>query len=238
MHKELPMNTIDFENFLGLPKSYVDKLTEYSDIFRQIEHIEEFQTEIYDLILDINEYCENSYIIGYHYTRAFPESIKNNGLLIRSGNEIRQGFLRDYGHSFTAEEIIQIKTAWKRQFSEKGCENRDNKIFFNFTLHALENGGAEYLLNHFGGEQIYFPLMEIDNISRKVSKLGMPLIVKCKLNPKDLTVYIQEPWGKIAVSAFHRRINNSAIVIDQDGYQTCPVNPENLEVINYELNNQ
>jgi len=228
------MKVVDFQNLVCLPKVYYQKLTEYSDFFRQVEHIEKFDYEINNLIFDINKYCEKCRIVGYHYTRAYPESINKYGLLVRSGDEIRQSFIKNYGHFFTEEEIKIIKNAWMRNFTETDCESRDNRIFFNFTLQGLKNGGAHNLLNFFGGEQIYFPLMELKNIIAKLSSLGLPLIAKCNLDPKDLTVYIQEPWGRIAVSAFHRKINKNASVVDQDGFQSVPVNTINIEIMRFE----
>lgn len=228
------MGLIDFENISSLPDIYLKKMTELSDIFKQIEHIEEVEPEIYELIYDIDQYCKKGLVVGYHFTRASAESITNRGLLIRNGNEIRQHFLDEYGHVFSPEETIRIKNLWENYFTIPDCEGRDGKVFFNFTLNALKNRGAYYLLNYFGGEQIHFPLTELGIISSKIASLGEPLIVRCRLKPENIYVPMHEPWGKIAVSAFHRAINEAAMIVDQDGYQVIPVGPDDLEVIKYE----
>ncbi|HUX95063.1 MAG TPA: hypothetical protein VMV47_04960 [Bacteroidales bacterium] len=98
----------------------------------------------------------------------------------------------------------------------------------------MKNDGAELLLSYYGGEQVYFPLFELPNIGEKLKNIGIPMILKCTLNPNDINTFIEYPWGKITVSSYHRIKNPDAIVVDQDGYQKVGVNPENIEIIKYD----
>ena len=93
-------------------------------------------------------------MIGIHYSRAIPESIGNNGLLIRNGVEIRATFLKDHGHLFTEREVATIKEKWTNYYVTNQCTSRDGRIYFNFTESALNTAGTEYLLSLYGGEQI------------------------------------------------------------------------------------
>ena len=107
--------------------------------------------------------------------------------------------------------------------------------FFNFTKDALKDSGAELLLKYYGGEQVYFPIFQLPEFGKKLEKIGVPMILRCTLNPNDINTFIEFPWGKIAVSIYHRKVNPEAHQIDQDGYQNIGVSPENIEIIEYNI---
>ncbi|MEN9445762.1 MAG: hypothetical protein RL728_274, partial [Bacteroidota bacterium] len=165
--------------------------------------------------------------------RAFPNEIQNNGLSCRQGNEIRALFIQNFGKLFTEEEIITIKNIWKNFYNKQQQDIRDNRLFFNFTTIGLKNFGGEPLLNHFGGEQVYMPLKDLSEICNKIKNIGSPLILKCTLDPNKIITYFDNPWGRIAISSYHCKINPEAHQDDQDGFQYQNVNPENIEIIEY-----
>jgi hypothetical protein len=227
------MKVINLEDLSGLPREFITRLKEFNqdftktDYFDRLEHLDSLQ----DLIIEIDAYCRKNVIIGFHYTRANPESILKKGLIIRTGYEIRNEFLAEHKHLFSQEELEQILQAWRKCFDKQDEEIRDNRIFFNFTLSAMNDGGADLLLENYGGEQIYTPLQHLGGIKDRIKQIGKPIIVKCNLHPKDLHAFKVNPWGKIAVSSYHRMQNPNATIFDQDGYQLKSVLPENLEII-------
>lgn len=230
------MNTINLNDLTGLPKSLIQELSNFNEEFKStdfLEHLEE-NWELSELIIMIDEFCKKNEVIGFHYTRAHPEDILTEGLLARSGQEIRSEFLKKHSKLFNQSEIQQIKDAWDRTFDDHNQEYRDNHVFFNFTLTALNGNGSELLLENYGGEQVYRPIYEMDGIKNKIVKIGTPLIAKCRLNPNDLNTFIQHPWGKIATSTYHRTQNPNAYQTDQDGYQRMTVPPERIELIRLE----
>jgi len=170
-------------------------------------------------------------VVGFHYTRAIPEDILAQGLLVRSGEQIRAEFISRFGYLFSIEEIEAIKAAWARYFDIRMTRARDNRIFFNFTTDALNNGGAKPLLRNFGGEQVYFCIDELPSIGEKIASIGQPLIVKCAISPNDVQTYLEHPWGSIVTSAYHRTVNPDAHQTDQDGWQAVPVSPEQIELV-------
>lgn len=226
---------IDLENLTGLTHDFVKRLKTYDEIFTQHKSLEQFDfDDIHQLIIDIDDFCLENKIIGYHYTNAIETDILENGIIIRTGEEIRQDFIKRHFHLFTKEEQNQILIHWSKRFDEEDAEIRDNILFFNFTTDALKDGGAELLLRYYGGEQVYFPLFELPNIGEKLKNIGIPMILKCTLNPNDIYTFIEYPWGKIAVSSYHRIKNPDAYVVDQDGYQKVGVNPKNIKIIKYD----
>jgi hypothetical protein len=221
---------IDPTKPLDLPTQFVRRLNAIDELCREHEFSENLVEigEVSILVRDIDAYCCENDIVGIHYTRAIPDSIKSQGLLIRSGSEIRNTFLAEHSHRFTSDEISLIKERWGSYFTGNQCSARDNRIFFNFTESALENGGAEYLIGLYGGEQVAMCFEFDDPIGIKLSEIGDPLIVRCALDPSNVDTFIEFPWGKILVSSYHLSINPEAYGIDQDGYQNIAVTPEKI----------
>lgn len=221
---------IDLCKPLSLPVEFVTRL-------RKIEHscMDEYcfeslikQCNVYTLIRDINHYCESNRIIGIHYTRAMLESIYSKGLLVRDGATIRKAFLSEHGYLFSQEEILKIEDRWKRYFCHNQNSNRDNFIFFNFTETALGGSGTEHLLGMYGGEQVSMCFDLDEPLGIKLGKIGVPMVVRCSLDPNQVTHHIEYPWGKVLVSSFHKEINSKASRLDFDGYQSLPVKPEDI----------
>lgn len=227
---------LNLESLEGLPNIYIAQLKKFDQIFKTHRFLENYENRenINRLIFDINNYCLDNKIIGFHYTNAIENDFREKGMIIRSGEEIRSDFVQRFFHLFDNKEQIEIKKKWLQRFGKKDTENRDNRIFFNFTKNALIERGAELLLQYYGGEQIYFPLFELPTIGKKLKKIGKPIILKCILDPNEVVTNIQNPWGKIIVSSYNRTLNPNAHAVDQDGYQKKRVPSGNIEIINAE----
>ena len=228
--------TINLENLEGLPKEYISELKKFDQIFKTHRFLENYENNenINNLILEINNFCLQNKIIGFHYTNAIESDIIENGMIIRSGTEIRNNFMERFFHLFDYNEQELIKEKWLSRFGEKDTESRDFRTFFNFTKDAIFNGGAELLLEYYGGEQIYFPIFSLPKIGEKLKKIGKPMILKCTLDPNEIKTFIENPWGKIIVSSYNKKVNPEAYLVDQDGYQKKGVKSENIEIINAE----
>jgi hypothetical protein len=224
---------VNLEDSASLPGSILKRLQACEHHFIGEEHLENVR-EIFgvaSLIKDIDHFCSENMVIGFHYTRAIPEDILTQGLRPRSGQEIRAQFLSRFGQMFTPGTISAIKAAWASYYDDRARSSRDHRIWFNFTRDALNNGGADLLLKYYGGEQVYFCIDELGGVGEKLSSIGQPLIVKCALLPAEVRTSIDYPWGSIAVSAWHRRLNPGAYQTDQDGCQSVPVPPDRIELV-------
>ena len=85
------------------------------------EHLENIREipAVASLIKDIDRFCSENMVIGFHYTRAIPEDILTQGLQPRSGEEIRAQFLSRFAHMFTPVEISAIKAACATYYDER-----------------------------------------------------------------------------------------------------------------------
>jgi hypothetical protein len=224
---------VNLEDLASLPGSILQRLKACERHFMAEKHLGNIREipAVASLIKDIDHFCSENMVIGFHYTRAIPEDILTQGLQPRSGEEIRAQFLSRFGDMFTPVEISTIKAAWATYYDKRARSSRDHRIWFNFTRDALNNGGADLLLKYYGGEQVYFCIVELPGVGEKLSSIGQPLIVKCALLPAEVRTSIDYPWGSIALSAYHRRLNHGAYQTDQDGRQSVPVPPDRIELI-------
>lgn len=221
---------VNLDTLEGLPERFLTRLAEYDELFSGWNSNESWVNidPIKELIIEINTWCMKNQVIGYHFTRAIESEILHKGLLSRHGNEIREDFIKKHFHCFTEEEQIIILQRWKQDFGKKGDKKRDCLVYFSFTLRS----GGNYDLNaYYGGEQVYSSLRELPEIQKKLSKIGAPLLLKCALEPKNISTFDAHPWGKIAVSTYNLMKNPNACQFDQDGEQTTAVPPENIEII-------
>jgi hypothetical protein len=215
-----------------MPEAVLDALNDWSQCIQGCEFLESLleQEELKQIAQDLNQICLEKGIVGFHYTRAIRIEIETNGLQPSSGDARRRAFLDQYGHNFTDAQVARIRDIWAEYFEPMQIRARDNRIWFNFTLAALKDGGADRLLSYFGGEQIYMPLASDKQIGAILKTLGEPLIVRCNLNPHNLKTFSEYPWGKIWLSTYHLSQNPNAYQFDVDAYQTTPVSSTDIVI--------
>jgi len=230
------VNIIDLQEPNTLPHPFVDELKRHNQLFIKYNYLEDVKKDfsLQTIITEIDMYCSRNMIIGYHFTRAIADDLIREGLTIRTGDQIRSKFLADHSSLFSEEEIRIIQQAWSEYYIPSIKEIRDRRLWFNFTKTALHKGSTDPLLQNYGGEQIYFCLESNPEISRKISKVGIPYIVKCILEPKNIHPFMMYPWGSIIVSSYHVRVNSEAMQVDMDGWQSVPVPPDQMELIPHE----
>jgi len=177
---------------------------------------------------DLNEHCEREGVIGYHYTRSFPERIVANGLTARTGAERRNEFLAEHGHRFSAAQRSLIEPSWASYFDRGQDRARDGKVWFCLTLKELRGSGTDRLLGHFGGEVVYKAFREHSEIASVLASIGEPLVVTCAVPAYRASTTRRYPWGSVWLSAYHRTLNANAEVMDCDCWLLESVPPERI----------
>ncbi|HET7560950.1 MAG TPA: hypothetical protein VFJ87_01055 [Rhodanobacteraceae bacterium] len=219
-----------------LPATLLRELQSCDRHFAATSVIDSVQHEpaVSNVIDRINEYCQNNMVVGYHFTRAVRADIEASGLQPRTGDAIRESFLSRFGTRFSAEQLSQIRESWTKCYTPQMQKVRDNRIWFNFTRKALDDSGADLLLRFYGGEQVYFYINELPGVGEVLSSIGEPFIVRCALAPSEAHTIIGRPWGQIAASSYHRKVNPHAYQVDQDGYQFSDVPAGCIELLRIE----
>lgn len=225
------MDIIDLQRPELLPDTFRVRLNSIRAICRNEEFSENLvrHPDVRNLVIDIDSYCMQNRVLGIHYTRAIRAEIKQKGLLIRTGAEIRDEFIQRFGDKFKADELEWLQNKWLSH-QVKQSDIRDSMLWFNFTLTEFGGSGSEYLLGMYGGEQIHMGIEFDTPIGMKLANIGEPLIIKCALDPHKVDTFIENPWGKILVSSFHLSVEPEVYRIDQDGKVTHSILPEDVVV--------
>ncbi|WP_337171756.1 hypothetical protein [Gemmatimonas aurantiaca] len=225
---------IDLCSAESIPKPLTERLRAFDQRLRRSEFLDSLLEEdsLVEIVRDLDEVCEAERVIAYHFTRADPRLIHEHGLLACSGAERRESFIATYGHLFTEQQLARIREIWQSYFNGAQNHARDGRVWFNLTLQALKNGGADRLLSHFGGEVVYMPLTSEYGVSRVLNSLGEPLVVKCDLDTSRARTFTEFPWGKTWLSAYHRTLNTNAHPMDWDCYLPETLTPNQiLEIV-------
>lgn len=209
---------IDLRNPSAIPPHLISELESFKVRLAREEFLESLLEHSHFLAIasELNDLCDREGVVGFHFTRSFSEKIKSQGLLSSTGAERRAAFLRQHGALFTAVQVDRIQKFWAEYFDSQQDQVRDHRIWFNLTLKALSEGGANRLLAHFGGEVVYMPLSSNDEIARVLYQIGRPLVVECDLDTSKLRTSAEYPWGEVLLSSYHRTINRDAHVLDCD----------------------
>ena len=225
------MDIVDLQRPELLPKALRQRLNSIESLCRNEEFSEELvkHPEVRNVVIELDNYCMQRRVLGIHYTRAIRADIEQKGLLVRTGAEIRDEFVKRFGHRFEADEMEWLQNKWSSHQVTQSYV-RDSMLWFNFTLSAYGGSGTEYLLGMYGGEQVHMGIEFDTSIGKKLASIGEPLLVKCALDPQKVRTFIGHPWGKILVSSFHLCVEPEAYRIDQDGKVTESISPEDLVV--------
>ena len=197
-----------------MANEYMDELLENIKVRSLAEHL--------------NELCEREEIVGFHYTRCEYDRIAEDGLICQSGAERREKFLLKHGPRLSPEARDYLVHAWISYFNAAAAAARDFKIHFCLNPHPPNSGVVRDLLYYFGGEAIYMPVAEHDEIGPYLHSIGNPLLVKCALSPKRLKTHRNLSWARVWLSSYHRTVNHSAATEDGQGYQKEAVPPSKI----------
>ena len=221
---------IDLAKPFELPSEYRQRLYGIEKICRTVQSSDELfeKGAVLNLAQDLGEFCYKNRVVGVHFTRAIRQEILDQGLLVRTGSEIRGRFLKQHSSKLTQNQVVLLQERWAAYFTSQQISSRDNSIFFNFTEEALEIGGAENLNGMYGGEQIHMCVELDEPLGKALANIGEPLVVYCALDPQHICGVYEEVLGRILVSSFHLHINPEIWREDTDAWQTVPVNPQDV----------
>lgn len=221
---------IKLNSISQIPQSIACALRRLDCVFVESEFIENVlgNSDLYQIAGELDRLCVEQGVVGYHFTRAIQEEIEVRGLQAGTGADRRREFLLQYGYRFSEAQREWIHYAWEDYFAASQTQTRDGRIWFNFTLAALDNGGADDLLTYFGGEVINMPLTQDEEIAAVLRTIGQPLIIECALAAERLHTFSEIPWGKTWLSSYHVTLNYTAQQFDVDAYLEESVSPSQI----------
>ena len=216
---------ISLDSISQIPQAISDELCRFDRVLADRRLVEQLleNSNLRRLASALDDLCRAEGVTGYHFTRAVHEHIADRGLQLSRGGDRRRDFISEYGHLFSEAQRERIAKMWNGYFDESRDAHRDGRIWFCCTLRSLEDGDADRLLTFFGGESIYMPLTEDDEVAAVLRAIGQPLIVKAKLPGTKLHTFSEIPWGRVWLSTYHVSVNKEAQQHDVDAYVLEPV---------------
>jgi hypothetical protein len=210
--------SIDLNSLDSVPPELLTRLRAKERAFATHEFLDDVikDSEIGALATELNDTCLAIRVLCRHYTRNDRAVILREGLRCLAGDEWREKFLAEHSARFTRNQLDRVKSAWRNYFDSAQQNGRDRRLFFNYTLGALDNRGSESLLAYFGGEAIYWPLKQYEDLAAILRSIGEPLVVTCELDPSELAPASLLDWGKVWLSTFHRSVRSDAYLVDRD----------------------
>ena len=183
-------NTIDnyFQEERKKNKRLIDEAANL--MLRMYPPSNQYQAKYKAVLSQIKQTLQGVQIIGYHCTRLTQEEIdyiKTCGLnpltsqLVEYKLALSDGFTDEDKHLLRSKNQINSSHAIFSGY-------RSNRIWFIFSKRTLKKQSAiERFLLYWGGEAMY---LEFENepsvIKDKLSKVGLPVIIKAKINLQDV----------------------------------------------------
>lgn len=217
-----------------VPTQIIRRLQDLESVFTEHEFLEGVLAvdTLYQTTVELNALCLREGVIGYHYTRAIKKDIETVGLQCTNCVTHQRSFMLKHGDRFSDVQRRRIQQHWNDYFDATQMRVRDGRVWFNFTLAALHDGGADPLLAYFGGETIYMPLKRDVEVASILQTIGQPLVIECILATDNLHTFSEHPWGRIWLSTYHTTINPDSHQCDVDAYIRERLPPTRIASIN------
>ena len=215
----------------ALPRELSKRLENYRQIFKTEQCLESVlrRHEVRKIADDLETYLKQQRIRGYHCTKEpYPDYFKKHGLRTTNVWAHQAEFLKNFGDRFSAREIVTIQTAWTNYFEHEGQRKlRDGNVWVCLSRTLINDSGTKNFIRYFGGEAIFWPLMEMPSILAKLAKIGTPVIVEVDLPGGSLNS--KYPMSHAVLSNFHVGIRPDAYTYESEACLTHTVPP--LEII-------
>ncbi|ASP49455.1 hypothetical protein [Cognaticolwellia beringensis] len=191
-------------------------------------------THLYDSkIYEMREMLGKYFLVGYHCTKLTEEEIDS---ILANGMELQNGASLVKRIEHLNDKCLISKTVSESLISNNKADDRyrKNMIWFCFFKPFLAGRtGIEGFLRYWGGEALYNSHDIGGDLSDVLLSIGIPCIVKAKVDISSLnnSYYPDSCMIRVFLKNKGHQLENS---IDHEGFSTLNIEPTNiLEVIKY-----
>lgn len=155
-------------------------------------------------------------ILGYHCSKEpEPGYFAAHGLRVLNRQRHQDEFVARFGHTFSADEMSEMRSAWQGYFTRGQDYGREGKLWFCLSQ-ELATDGTERFLKYYGGEAIYKPLSPASTALAKLEKIGHGVIVEVAITGTGIESL--GPMADEVLSRYHASINPDVPILRKEGF--------------------
>lgn len=217
---------IYLEDWRSLPERTVEILDGHAEIFAKNLYIDEIlgNPVLLNIFDDIRQFIRDSWIVGYHCTKEPTLGYySRHGLRITELSAHQEDFIKNFGHIFSEDELSILKSGWGSYFNSTQTSARNGRLWACFSRSSVLDVGTQNFFRVFGGEAIYKPFLNNDELIGKLEKIGRPVVVEFEAPGRDIQCFDSIP--KYLLGNYHKSVNSIAIVINPEGFTRNEIKP-------------
>lgn len=195
-----------------------------------MDHVYDIE-DVKDIGDALVEHCYQSGLIGYHCTKEKrPGFFKETGLELTNPKKKIDAFLEEFGGRLSERDLREVEhifTAWLN--CREHMDARTGKIWFCLTKSLVIQPGTELFFKYYGGEIIYWWLIEKGLVvERLLEQIGSPVVIELALDPSKLEYFGDWNLAKSMLSYYGLSVNPSLNQYDIEGYTKYPISPKDI----------
>ncbi|AGS80468.1 hypothetical protein [Leptospira alstonii] len=238
------MVDIDAKNFFNLymiilddsktyPKNIIDQLNQRKviDLLMNNLWIENIKRDrcIVDIFEDVEKYCNNNGIVGFHCTKEIhTKPYHKTGLRILNMRQHHSEFIQYLKDELriSKEDIVYFKEKLD-YFRENNSEGREGTLWFCLNRNFVGEDSEDFL-KYYGGEAVYFWFKEDRKITKLCKSIGKPVVIEALIEVSELTIFQEYGFGKTLVSNYAHSINKKFHTSDLEGFVKSDIPSKNI----------
>ena len=176
---------------------------------------------------EVEAYVEANPLTAYHCTKQLPERpFAATGLRVLNFGEHHdeiKNLLRNHRLVTPAlfDKLTNNLDFWKKNHT--GI--RENMLWFCVDRSLVFNEGTTSFFKFFGGEAVYFAMMDDSELGPILQRLGEPVVVEARIASRDLTVFQDFAFARSLVSHFAASVNPEFKIENREGFLSKGVKP-------------
>lgn len=206
--------------------------SEIAKVVMQHRYIDDLlkHVEIRKAVCEIEQCVENSSLTAFHCTKQLEDRpFSDSGLRVLQFTEHHARFL-DYVRSrkLLPESTYKRLEMGLEEWCKEHTGRREGMLWVCVDRSLVFHYGALPFFDYFGGEAIYFPFREDQEIGTFLKKLGTPVVVEVRISSKESTVFKENAFARTLFSHYAHSLNPRFYVESIEGYLTKEIGPMDI----------
>jgi hypothetical protein len=182
---------------------------------------------------EIEEYVAKTPLAAYHCTKQLPEHpFAATGLRVLNFDEHHAQIRNQLrNHKLFTPTLFKKLDKRLREWRKHNSEHREKMLWVCVDRKLVFDPGAESFFKYFGGEAVYFSVMEDPELGPVFEQLGEPIVVEMRIASRDLQVTQELAFARTLVSHFANSINPEFFIEGREGYLSKAVGQRDIVAV-------